>query len=54
MTIELPEIPEIFRNRDISLNIETSSKFEIESNKDLIIKDDGKTNHKLIYLKLKQ
>lgn len=54
VTIELPEIPEIFRNRDISLNIETSSKFEIESNKDLIIKDDGKTNHKLIYLKLKQ
>ncbi|RED22210.1 putative polysaccharide deacetylase [Flavobacterium cutihirudinis] len=52
--IVIPEIPEIFRNRDISLNIETSSKFEIESSKDVIIKDDGKTNHKLIHLKLEK
>jgi len=50
--IQLPEIPETFRNRDISLNIETSSKFEIETNKDLKIKDDGKTTHKQILLQL--
>lgn len=52
--IVIPKIPEIFRNRDISLNIETSSKFEIESNKDVTVKDDGKTNHKLIHLKLEK
>lgn len=52
--IVIPEIPEAFRYREISLAIETSSKFEIESGKDLIIKNDGKTNHKLIHLKLKQ
>ncbi|SHH58105.1 CS domain-containing protein [Flavobacterium johnsoniae] len=53
VTIQLPEIPESFRNRDISLNIETPSKFEIESNKDLKIKDDGKTTHKQIFIQLK-
>ncbi|MEN2487833.1 polysaccharide deacetylase family protein [Flavobacterium sp. B11] len=52
--IVIPEIPEVFRYREISLLIDASSKFEIESGKDLIIKDDGKTNHKLIHLKLKQ
>lgn len=52
VTLQLPEIPETFRNRDISLNIETSSKFEIES-KDLKIKDDGKTTHKQIFIQLK-
>ncbi|MHC0442892.1 polysaccharide deacetylase family protein [Flavobacterium sp. 3-210] len=51
--IVIPEIPEAFRYREITLTIETSSKFEIESGKDLIIKADGKTNHKLIHLKLK-
>ncbi|WDF64471.1 polysaccharide deacetylase family protein [Flavobacterium sp. KACC 22763] len=53
VTIQLPEIPENFRNHDISLNVETSSKFEIESNKDLKIKDDGKTTHKQIFIQLK-
>ncbi|MDQ8014361.1 MAG: polysaccharide deacetylase family protein [Flavobacterium nitrogenifigens] len=53
VTIQLPEIPESFRNRDISLNVQTSSKFEIESNKDLKIKDDGKTTHKQIFIQLK-
>ncbi|WP_433835953.1 polysaccharide deacetylase family protein [Flavobacterium anhuiense] len=53
VTIQLPEIPEIFRNRDISLNIETASKFEIESSNDLKIKDDGKTTHKQIFIQLK-
>lgn len=52
VTIQLPDIPEIFRNRDISLNVETSSRFEIESNKELSIKDDGKSNHKLIFIQL--
>lgn len=51
--IVIPEIPGAFRYREITLAIETSSKFGIESGKDLIIKDDGKTNHKLIHLKLK-
>lgn len=53
VTIQLPEIPETFRNRDISLNIETASKFEIEPNKFLKIKDDGKTTHKQIFIQLK-
>jgi hypothetical protein len=53
VTIQLPEIPKKNRNRDISLNVETISKFEIESNKDLIIKHDGNTTHKLIILELK-
>jgi len=52
VTIQLPEIPETFRNRHISLNIETSSKFEIESTKNLKIKDDGKTTHKQILIQL--
>ncbi|WP_343589020.1 polysaccharide deacetylase family protein [Flavobacterium sp.] len=54
VTIRLPEIPETFRNHDISLNIETVSKFEIESNKDLKIKDDGKTTHKQIFIQLEK
>lgn len=53
VTIKLPEIPGTFRNRDISLAIDTSSKFEIESNKDLKIKDDGKSTHKQIFIQLK-
>ncbi|MBW1656778.1 polysaccharide deacetylase family protein [Flavobacterium quisquiliarum] len=53
VTIILPEIPEAFRHRDISLNIETPSKFEIESPKDLKIKDNGKTTHKQIFIQLK-
>jgi len=53
VTIELPEIPEAFRNKDISLTIDNSSKFEIESSKDLKIKDDGKTTHKQIFIQLK-
>jgi hypothetical protein len=53
VTIKLPEIPETFRNRDISLNVETASKFQIESNKDLKIKDDGKSTHKQIFIQLK-
>lgn len=53
VTIELPEIPETFRHKDISLVIDTSSKFEIESNKDLKIKDDGKTTRKQILIQLK-
>lgn len=52
VTIQLPEIPKTFRNRDISLNVETLSKFEIESNNDLKVKHDGETNHKLILLQL--
>lgn len=53
VTIVLPEIPKTFRNRDISLTVDTSSKFEIESSKDLKIKDDGKTTHKQIFIQLK-
>ncbi len=53
VTIDLPEIPQNFRYQDISLNIETSSKFEIESSKDLKIKDDGKTTHKQILIQLR-
>jgi hypothetical protein len=53
VTIKLPEIPGTFRNRDISLVIDTSSKFEIESKKDLKIKDDGKSTHKQIFIQLK-
>lgn len=53
VTIELPEIPENFRYRDISLAVDTPSKFEIESNKDLNIKDDGKTTHKQILIQLR-
>jgi len=52
VTIQLPEIPETFRNRDISLNVETLSKFEIEASEYLKIKNDGKTNHKLILIQL--
>lgn len=54
VTIVLPEIPETFRYHDISLAIDTSSKFEIESNNsDFKIKDDGKTTHKQILIQLK-
>jgi hypothetical protein len=53
VTIELPEIPETFRHKAISLMIDTVSKFEIESNsQDFKISSDGKTNHKLINLQL--
>ena len=53
ITIELPEIPKNFRYHDISLAVDTSSKFEIESNKGLKIKNDGKTTHKQILIQLK-
>ena len=54
VTIVLPEIPKTFRNRDISLTVDTSSKFEIESKSpDFKIKDDGKTTHKQIFIQLK-
>ncbi|MNL09149.1 Polysaccharide deacetylase [compost metagenome] len=53
VTIELPEIPETFRYRDISLTVETSSKFEIESNSNNVsISSDGKSTHKLINIRL--
>ena len=52
--IELPEIPKNFRYKDISLVVETSSRFEIESNSpDFKISSDGKTKHKLITIHLK-
>lgn len=54
VTIELPEIPETFRYRAISLLVDTPSKFEIESNSpDFKVSSDGKTNHKLITIQLK-
>jgi hypothetical protein len=54
VTIELPEIPETFRYRAISLAVDSSSKFEIESaSSDFTISSDGKTNHKLINVQLK-
>ena len=54
VTIELPEIPENFRYRDISLAVKTSSKFEIESNSNNVsISSDGKSNHRLINIQLK-
>ena len=54
VTIEIPEIPETFRHKAISLVVDTSSKFEIESNSpDFKISSDGKSNHKLINLQLK-
>jgi hypothetical protein len=54
VTIELPEIPETFRYRAISLIIDTLSKFEIESNSnDFSIYSDGKVKHSLINLQLK-
>lgn len=52
VTIQLPEIPETFRNLDISLNIKTSSKFEIEYNGDLKIKNDGETTHKQVFIQI--
>ena len=52
--IELPEIPKNFRYKYISLVVETSSRFEIESNSpDFKISSDGKTKHKLITIHLK-
>ncbi|MBF4467436.1 polysaccharide deacetylase family protein [Flavobacterium sp. LC2016-12] len=54
ITIEVPEIPETFRYRDISLFVDSNSKFEIESKQtDFKITDDGKTKHKLITIQLK-
>ena len=54
VTIELPEIPETFRNRTISLHVDTLSKFEIQSNSaDFKISSDGKTNHNLIIIQLR-
>ncbi|TDO69937.1 polysaccharide deacetylase [Flavobacterium chryseum] len=54
VTIELPEIPETFRYRAISLAIDTPAKFEIESSSpDFKVSSDGKTNHTLITIQLK-
>lgn len=54
VTVELPEIPQTFRYREISLVIDSSSKFEIElNNPDFKIIDDGKTTHKQILIQLK-
>ncbi|RKR09099.1 putative polysaccharide deacetylase [Flavobacterium sp. 90] len=54
VTIELPEIPETFRYRAISLAIDTPAKFEIESTStDFKISSDGKNKHKLITIELK-
>ncbi|MEN2400715.1 polysaccharide deacetylase family protein [Flavobacterium sp. MC2016-06] len=54
VTIELPEIPETFRHRAISLSVNTISKFEIESNpQDFTILDDGKKMHKQITIQLR-
>ncbi|MFB3386458.1 polysaccharide deacetylase family protein [Flavobacterium sp. LAR06] len=54
VTIELPEIPETFRYRDISLAVDSKSKFEIEAKQsNFKIIDDGKTKHKLITIQLK-
>jgi peptidoglycan/xylan/chitin deacetylase (PgdA/CDA1 family) len=54
VTIELPEIPETFRYRAISLLVDTPSKFEVEANSpDFKISSDGKTKHKLITIQLK-
>lgn len=51
VTIQLPEIPETFRYRTISLTIDTASKFEIESKEsDFTISNNGNTTHKLINL----
>ncbi|MCD0467772.1 polysaccharide deacetylase family protein [Flavobacterium sp. ENC] len=54
VTIELPEIPQTFRYRAISLAIDTRAKFETESKSpDVTISDDGNTKHKLINLQFK-
>lgn len=54
VTIQIPEIPETFRNKSISLSVDSSSKFEIESNtSDFIIKNDGNKTHKLIVVEIK-
>lgn len=51
VTIEIPEIPETFRYRAISLTIDTHSKFAIEAKQsNFMISSDGKTTHKLINL----
>jgi hypothetical protein len=45
VTVEVPEIPETFRYRAISLTIETPSKFEIESKEsNFTISSDGNIN----------
>lgn len=54
VTIELPEIPNAFRYRAISLTVDASSTFEIESNSsDFTIYSDGQSTHKLITIQLK-
>ncbi|MFD1604295.1 polysaccharide deacetylase family protein [Flavobacterium artemisiae] len=54
VTIQIPEIPETFRNKSISLSVDSSSKFEIESkNSDFTIKSDGNKTHKLIVVEIK-
>lgn len=52
--LDLVEIPKTFRYSDISLVVETSSKFEIEpTSTNFEISSDGKTTHKLINIRLK-
>jgi len=54
VTIELPEIPETFRYKDISLAVDSNSKFEIESSSNNVsISSDGKSTHKLINIRLR-
>lgn len=54
VTIQLPEIPETFRHKSVSLLVDAKSKFEIESkNSDFTIQSDGNKTHKLIVIDLK-
>lgn len=54
VTIQLPEIPETFRNKSISLSVDSDSKFETESKTpDFTIQNDGSKKHKLIVIDLK-
>ncbi|MDP5201007.1 polysaccharide deacetylase family protein [Flavobacterium sp. DG2-3] len=54
VTIQLPEIPKNFRNKSISLSVDTDSKFETESKTpDFTIQNDGSKKHKLIVIDLK-
>ncbi|MHC0446264.1 polysaccharide deacetylase family protein [Flavobacterium sp. 3-218] len=54
VTIQLPEIPETFRHKSISLSVDSDSKFETESKTpDFTIQNDGSKKHKLIVIDLK-
>lgn len=54
VTIQLPEMPETFRHKSISLSVDADSKFETESKtSDFTIHNDGNETHKLIVIDLK-